>query len=276
MGQDSPCEPDNANRTKGRLPKMDERIKVIIGDESVEFGCVTANALRDRGFCAVTRSSDGTRLPEIIRTEEPDVVIIDSIIPGTDPMELIRQCSRVVNNVRRPFFIIMSAYRSSFLERQIMSFDNAYFCLRPMDADTLAQVIRNAVGYYPAGIKDSCDDIYIAITDILHKIGVPVHIKGYHYLREAIYMGFNDSSLLESVTKCLYPAVAKHFKTTVQGVERAIRHAIETAWSKGDLENIRRIFGYTVSFYKSRPTNSEFIALITDDLLLKYKRDKDT
>ena len=254
---------------------MNERIKVIIGDESLEFGCVTANALRDRGFCAVTRSNDGIRLPEIIRSEEPDVVIIDSIIPGADPAELIRQCSRAVHNVHKPFFIIMSAYRSSFLERQIMSFDNVYFCLRPMDADTLAQVIRNAVGYFPAADNDSSEDIYIAITDILHKIGVPVHIKGYHYLREAILEGFNDSSLLESVTKCLYPAVAKHFNTTTQGVERAIRHAIETAWSKGDMENIHRIFGYTLSFYKNRPTNSEFIALITDNLRLKYKRERD-
>jgi len=188
---------------------MNEKIKVIIGDESKEFGCMLANSLRGRGFFAVTRDNDGLLLLEAIRSEEPDVVIVDSIIPGIDAAELIKRCDSFVH---KPFFIVTSAYRNVFAERQIMSMENAYFMLKPFDCD-----------------------------------------------------------MLESVTKLLYPTVARHFNTTASRVERAIRHAIETAWDRGDLDTIQNLFGYTVSVGKGKPTNSEFIALITDNLRLKYK-----
>lgn len=188
---------------------MNEKIKVIIGDESKEFGCMLANSLRGRGFFAVTRDNDGLLLLEAIRSEEPDVVIVDSIIPGIDAAELIKRCDSFVH---KPFFIVTSAYRNVFAERQIMSMENAYFMLKPFDCD-----------------------------------------------------------MLVNVTKLLYPTVARHFNTTASRVERAIRHAIETAWDRGDLDTIQNLFGYTVSVGKGKPTNSEFIALITDNLRLKYK-----
>lgn len=247
---------------------MNEKIKVIIGDESKEFGCMLANALRGRGFFAVTRDTDGHVLLESIRSEEPDVVIVDCIIPGIDAPELIKRCDSFV---KKPFFIVTSAYRNAFIERQVMSLDNAYFLLKPFDCDMLVNIINSAVTMdaLPEDLTTRAD-MKLVITDIIHQIGIPAHIKGYHYLREAILLSLEDSEMLESVTKLLYPTVAKTFSTTASRVERAIRHAIETAWDRGDLETIQNLFGYTVSVGKGKPTNSEFIALITDNLRLKY------
>lgn len=252
------------------MNNMNEKIKVIIGDESKEFGCMLANSLRGRGFFAVTRDSDGLSLLEAIRSEEPDVVVVDSIIPGIDAPELMRRCE---NFVHKPFFIVTSAYRNVFMEKQIMAMGNAYFMLKPFDADMLATVIRSAAQMeLSPDDPRMAEDLEMVVTDIIHQIGIPAHIKGYHYLREAILLSLDDSEMLESVTKLLYPTVAKRFNTTASRVERAIRHAIETAWDRGDIDTIQNLFGYTVSVGKGKPTNSEFIALITDNLRLKYKK----
>lgn len=249
---------------------VNEKIKVIIGDESKEFGCSLANALRGRGFFAVTRSDD--QLPETIRSEEPDVVIIDAIIPGMDAAELIRRCDGFVH---KTFFIVVSNYRNDFLERQIMSLKNAYLCLRPIDPDTIDRVIRStSEPRLPSDDPRLKDNLEMVVTDVIHQIGIPAHIKGYHYLREAILISLDNPEMLESITKLLYPTVAKSFSTTPSRVERAIRHAIETAWDRGDMDTIQNMFGYTVSVGKGKPTNSEFIALITDNLRLKYRKDR--
>lgn len=249
---------------------MEEKIKVIIGDESKEFGCMLANSLRGRGFFAVTRENDGLKLLDNIRCEEPDVVIVDSVIPGIDAAELIKRCDSFVH---KPFFIVTSAYRNIIAERQIMSAENAYFMLKPFDCDMLVNVINSAAqAEIQSGDPRLAEDMRVIVTDIIHQIGIPAHIKGYHYLREAILLCLDDEDMLESVTKLLYPTVAKRFNTTASRVERAIRHAIETAWDRGDLDTIQNLFGYTVNVYKGKPTNSEFIALITDNLRLKYRK----
>ena len=260
----------NKNKQQEGRMAMNDKIKVIIGDESKEFGCMLANSLRGRGFFAVTRDSDGLLLLEAIRSEEPDVVIVDSIIPGIDAAELIKRCDSFVH---KPFFIVTSSYRNMFAERQIMSMENAYFMLKPFDCDMLTNVIRSAVQMeLPPDDPRLKEDMKVVVTEIIHQIGIPAHIKGYHYLREAILLSLEDEEMLESVTKLLYPTVAKRFNTTASRVERAIRHAIETAWDRGDLDTIQNLFGYTVSVGKGKPTNSEFIALITDNLRLKYKK----
>lgn len=255
------------------MVNSNDKIKVIIGDSSKEFGCMLANSLRGRGFFAVTRDTDGLLLLEAIRSEEPDVVIVDGIIPGIDAAELIKRCDSFVN---KPFFIVTSAYRNAFLERQIMSVENAYFMLKPLDTDMLVNVINSAAKMDMAPDDPRRQtDLKMVVTDIIHQIGIPAHIKGYHYLREAILLSLDDPDMLESVTKQLYPTVAKKFSTTASRVERAIRHAIETAWDRGDLDTIQNLFGYTVSVGKGKPTNSEFIALITDNLRLKYIKSTD-
>lgn len=249
---------------------MSEKIKVIIGDESKEFGCMLANSLRGRGFFAITREGDGYSLLDAIRSEEPDVVIVDSVIPQLDAAELIKRCE---NFVHKPFFIVTSSYRNMFLERQVMSMENAYFMLKPFDTDMIVNVIRGAAEMEMApNDPRRRDDMEMIVTDVIHQIGIPAHIKGYHYLRTAILLSLDDPDMLECVTKQLYPTVAKRFNTTPSRVERAIRHAIETAWDRGDLDTIQNLFGYTVSVGKGKPTNSEFIALVTDNLRLKYKK----
>lgn len=244
-----------------------DKIKVMIGDDSSEFGCTYASTLRSRGFYTLTRAKDGLVLLDAIREEEPDVVIIEAILPGIDAVELIRRTS---DDDRRPFFIVASDFRNDFIEKQIMSCDNAYFVLKPFDVEMLENVI-NSVMQSRSSSPASANDMEVVVTDIIHQIGIPAHIKGYHYLREAILLSLADSEMLESVTKLLYPTVAKKFSTTASRVERAIRHAIETAWDRGDLDTIQTLFGYTVSVGKGKPTNSEFIALITDNLRLKYR-----
>jgi two-component system response regulator (stage 0 sporulation protein A) len=248
---------------------MNEKIKVIIGDESKEFGCMLANSLRGRGFFAVTRDNDGLLLLEAIRSEEPDVVIVDSIIPGIDAAELIKRCDSFVH---KPFFIVTSAYRNVFAERQIMSMENAYFMLKPFEISALGERITSLTqGGMTGRNAPGTENMEIVVTDVIHQLGVPAHIKGYHYLREAILSSIEDPELLESVTKLLYPTVAKRFDTTSSRVERAIRHAIEIAWDRGNLDTLNAFFGYTVNTCKGKPTNSEFIALITDKLRLQHR-----
>lgn len=252
---------------------MSEKIKVIIGDDNPEYGCTLANALITNGYYAITRARDGLILQEAIRKEAPDVVITEAVIPGIDAVELIRRSSQLA---KKPFFIVTASYTNEYIERQIMSFENAYFMLKPFDTAAITNIIHTVCSREYAETECSSavqqrTDMEVVVTDIIHQIGIPAHIKGYHYLREAILLSLDDSEMLESVTKLLYPTVAKTFGTTASRVERAIRHAIETAWDRGDLDTIQNLFGYTVSVGKGKPTNSEFIALITDNLRLKYK-----
>ena len=174
----------------------------------------------------------------------------------------------------RPEFIVTSAYDNPFVEKQVMQNGAAYFMLRPFDVNTLRDRIESVVNKNEndtgSPVNDS-SDMEIVVTDVIHQLGVPAHIKGYHYLREAILSSLADHDLLESVTKSLYPSVASKFQTTSSRVERAIRHAIEIAWDRGNVEILNSFFGYTVNTSKGKPTNSEFIALITDKLRLQYK-----
>ncbi len=156
-----------------------------------------------------------------------------------------------------------------------MSFYNAYFMLKPFDAESFLGVVgrisSTSVDSLAAPSADSGSQIEIVVTDVLHQMGIPAHIKGYHYLREAIILSLADEEMLESITKLLYPTIAERFDTTASRVERAIRHAIETAWDRGDIDVLNGMFGYTVSVGKGKPTNSEFIALITDNLRLRFR-----
>jgi two-component system response regulator (stage 0 sporulation protein A) len=170
--------------------------------------------------------------------------------------------------LKMPAFIITSSYDNEFIERQVMESGAFYYLLKPYDAEDLCSVIKNAMA---EKISNLSDDMEIVVTDIIHQLGVPAHIKGYHYLRTAILYSIEDKNLLDSVTKLLYPTVAGIYETTSSRVERAIRHAIEIAWDRGNIDTLNSFFGYTVDTSKGKPTNSEFIALITDKLRLQYK-----
>lgn len=254
---------------------MINKIKVLIGDDSVEYGIACASSLRGKGLYVVTRPKDGNVILDSIRNDSPDVVVIDAILPHIDAIEMMKKIS--ASGCKKPAFIITSAYDNTFIERQVMQNGASYFMLKPFDVNTLGDRILSLTQDDPKDnpknkINPSGEqDMEIVVTDVIHQLGVPAHIKGYHYLREAILSSLDDPELLESVTKSLYPNVAQKFQTTSSRVERAIRHAIEIAWDRGNLDTLNSFFGYTVNTCKGKPTNSEFIALITDKLRLQYK-----
>ena len=254
---------------------MTNKIKILIGDDSAQYGVACASSLRAMGFFVITRPKDGLTIYDAIKNEQPDVVITDAVMPSFDAIELIRKIQN--SSYQKPLFIITSPYENSFIETQVMNAGASYFMLRPFDIKILGERIKSMLGIDTDISSDSSYtknkqsiNLEIIVTDIIHQIGVPAHIKGYHYLREAIIQSVNDKEMLESVTKLLYPAVAKKFATTPSRVERAIRHAIEIAWDRGDIDTLNSFFGYTINT-GNKPTNTEFIALIADKISLKFK-----
>ena len=218
----------------------------------------------------LTRPKDGTALLETIKSDAPDVVVMDAILPHMDAIELMKKVQ--ASGGKRPQFIVTSAYDNPFIEKQVMQGGAAYFMLKPFEISALGERITSLTqGGMTGRNAPGTENMEIVVTDVIHQLGVPAHIKGYHYLREAILSSIEDPELLESVTKLLYPTVAKRFDTTSSRVERAIRHAIEIAWDRGNLDTLNAFFGYTVNTCKGKPTNSEFIALITDKLRLQHR-----
>ncbi len=253
---------------------MSNTAKILICDDNSEYGEAFYRNLELAGFKYKICPSEGNSLVSEINEYAPDIVLCDMVMPGKDAVSVIEHTNG--GHGRRPFFIVTSFYKSAFVEKQIMSCANAYFMLKPFDAESFLGVVSRismaSVDDFVNGSDDNVSSQFeIAVTDVLHQIGIPAHIKGYHYLREAIMLSLEDNEMLESVTKLLYPTVAEKFKTTSSRVERAIRHAVETAWDRGDVDVLNEMFGYTISVGKGKPTNSEFIALITDNLRLRFK-----
>lgn len=248
---------------------MSPVVKILIADNSAEFSKKMEEAFRARDYSVSKCASDGIAVLGEISAFHPDIVVCDAIMTGANAVEVIERVEQQSAHV--PFFIISMPCRNSCLEQQIMRFQNAYVFIKPFEVDSLLSYIEHIT---PSGVTDFGEDkvhMEMVVTDIIHTIGIPAHIKGYHYLREAIMLAINDSEMLESVTKLLYPTVARKFDTSASRVERAIRHAIETAWDRGDVDVLNKMFGYTINGGKGKPTNSEFIALITDNLRLRFQ-----
>lgn len=251
---------------------MASSTKILICDGNGEYSETFYKNIELSGFKLKTCLSDGNTAYAAIAEFEPDIVLCDAIMPGKDAASLIEKINE--SAAKKPFFIVTSPYKNSFIEQEVLSFRNAYFMLKPFDSDTFIRIVGRITLSEFSEMNSNVDDntrLEMIVTDIIHQIGIPAHIKGYHYLREAIILSINDEEMLESITKMLYPSVAKHFDTTASRVERAIRHAIETAWDRGDVDVLNGMFGYTISVGKGKPTNSEFIALITDNLRLRFK-----
>ncbi|MBQ8514187.1 MAG: sporulation transcription factor Spo0A [Ruminococcus sp.] len=251
---------------------MNHKVKVMIGDDSAEYGIACANRFRSQGLYTVTRKKDGKALLEAIRSDKPDVVIMDAVMVHYDAAEVITRIK--ASGEKAPYFIVTSAYDNAFIERQVMESGAAYFIQKPFDMDMMVKRVQRMLGGEPSGGSGEGNDLELVVTEMIHQLGVPAHIKGYHYLRTAILLSIDDQELLDSITKRLYPAVAKQYDTTSSRVERAIRHAIEIAWDRGNLDTLNAFFGYTVNTCKGKPTNSEFIALITDKLRLQYRSNR--
>ena len=241
--------------------------KILLADSSDEFRLLLRHALEETGeFHVVGDTGDGDEAWELIQQTSPDVVVMDVILPGLDGVSLLQ---RMPKNVKT---IVLSAFCSQNTVQEVMRLGAWYFIPKPAHLDSLLERIRQAVT--PENGTLSLPSLESDVTAIIHEVGVPAHIKGYQYVREAIILAVQDMDVINAVTKVLYPEVAKRFHTTPSRVERAIRHAIEVAWDRGDLETLQSYFGYTVNSAKGKPTNSEFLAMIADRIRL-HKRNQE-
>ncbi len=253
---------------------MENRIKLIITEDAVEFSQENIKILQNFNISAAFCSKDGNELCDRIKHEQPDVVLMDSFMTRLDAIGVMRSIKR--QNIKSPLFIVFSSFHSPVLEREIMSSGASYFVLKPYNMTEMCENIINMVRKGRDNVLNNpimfdTFGIELKVTDILHEIGVPAHIKGYHYLRDSIIMAVERPEIINAVTKQLYPSVAKKYETTSSRVERAIRHAIEVAWDRGDIDVLNSYFGYTIHNDRGKPTNSEFIAMISDKLRLQIK-----
>lgn len=260
-------------------------IRVVIADDNMKM----INTLEKVVSCeediqVVGNAKDGMEAVELIKKEEPDVVLLDVIMPNLDGLGVLEKM-KDENLRKRPSFILLTAMGQENVTEEAFRLGVSYIMLKPFDNQMLLKKIRNVAGVYKqektnSFIKPSKLDIpkqstqyrlEIIVTNIIHEIGVPAHIKGYQYLRDAIILVVKDIDIINSITKQLYPTIAKLYHTTPSRVERAIRHAIEVAWDRGKTDTIEELFGYVITNGKAKPTNSEFIALIADKIRLEYK-----
>ena len=251
---------------------MEHAITVFIADGAEEFCSGLSAALqRAGGFQVVGTAGDGEQAIRMITEKKPEVLVLDLMLSKQDGISVLKAIAAME---RRPITLATSAFLTEYVSSAAANLGVRYLMLKPCDMTALVErleEIRGGESLRPAIRRNDKTSIETMVTGIIHEIGVPAHIKGYQYLREAIIIAVNDMDVINAITKVLYPQVAKTFQTTPSRVERAIRHAIEVAWDRGDLDTLQRFFGYTVSNTKGKPTNSEFIALIADKLQLQLK-----
>lgn len=256
---------------------MGKKLKVVIAENGTELGKSCEKALKGYGMDVIMCEKDGSLLLEKIRTEKPDVVLADIFMQNQDILGVLDQIKKT-DAKERPMIMAMSSFDNPRLEKETLNAGASYYFLKPFDINAMAERIIRLSGWRneisPVVVKDNVvtdPELELMVTEIIHQIGVPAHIKGYHYLREAIILSVKNSEIINSVTKLLYPTVAKNHGTTSSRVERAIRHAIEVAWDRGDIDVLNSYFGYTIQNDRGKPTNSEFIAMISDKLRLRLK-----
>ena len=251
---------------------MEKMKRILLGDLSEESrSWLVSNLEKEADFQVVGQTGDGNELIRLARELKPDAVVMEMVLTGMDGLEVLDELSALKD---RPKILVLSSYIRGNVIGEAAARGADFFLAKPCKLSTVSQRLRQVMS--PGGLeseRESGADLERQVTAIIHEVGVPAHIKGYQYLREAIMIAVEDMDVINAVTKVLYPEVAKTFGTTASRVERAIRHAIEVAWDRGDLETLQKYFGYTVSNAKGKPTNSEFIAMIADRLQLE-RRDR--
>jgi two-component system response regulator (stage 0 sporulation protein A) len=260
---------------------METKTCVLIADPSEDQRMLLSDVLQQEEDLEVAGTApDGMETLALITELNPDVVLLELVLPKLDGLGVLR---KLPETGRRPTVIVVSGFVNEQVVSEASELGAAYFMPKPCDTPALLnrirQLSRSRAGKPPSILRPNTgtpmarqeESLEAVVTEVIHEIGVPAHIKGYQYLREAIILTINDMEIINAVTKVLYPEVAKKFNTTPSRVERAIRHAIEVAWDRGDIETLQRFFGYTVSNIKGKPTNSEFIAMIADCLSLRRK-----
>ena len=248
----------------------------MIADNTEEFCSSLVTALqRSEGFRVVGTANDGEQAVRMILEKQPQILVLDLMLSKKDGLSVLKAISTMD---RKPAVLATSGFITDYVASAAANLGVQYLMLKPCDMTALTERLEELRGGQTvrsfSAAQESKPSIEAMVTSIIHEIGVPAHIKGYQYLREAIIIAVEDMDVINAITKVLYPQVAKAFQTTPSRVERAIRHAIEVAWDRGDLDTLQRFFGYTVSNTKGKPTNSEFIALIADKLQLQLKGSK--
>ena len=267
---------------------MKEKVSVLIADDNQEFSHTLStyiNAQDDMQVVGMAR--DGLEAVNMIESKEPDIAILDVIMPHLDGIGVLEKVNEL-KGTKKPICIMLSAVGQDKITQRAVSLGAEYYMVKPFDIELLIKRIKELKNYKPLknmnyvsreiktqyitveNEKDE-ENLEALVTNLIHEVGVPAHIKGYQYLREAIMMVVKDIDVINQITKSLYPQIAQKFSTTPSRVERAIRHAIEVAWGRGQQEAVESIFGYTISASKGKPTNSEFIAMIADKLRLELK-----
>ena len=267
---------------------------VIVDDNPMILNTLDEVISSEAGLSVIGRADNGKDAIDMIKDTQPDVVLLDLVMPQMDGITVVENIKKKTSMLKNPAFIILSAVGGEQMTEEAFQAGANYFLMKPFDKDILVNKIRR-IGKRPvrpvpgkvleAPLKAATPEeaamnreeymkehLETDITKMLHELGIPAHIKGYQYLRDAISMVVRDREMMEAVTKILYPEIAKKNYTSSSLVERAIRHAIEVAWGRGSLEVIDELFGYTISTGKGKPTNSEFIALIADKICLDYKK----
>lgn len=270
---------------------MSEKIKVLVSDDNQDFAKTLVSYLsKDEDLEIVGTARDGQEAYDKILETKPDIALLDIIMPHLDGLGVLEKLNSA-NLDKKPMCIILSAVGQDKITQRAIELGAQYYIVKPFDISILIKRIKELKYYQPAANRaniigkeikaqyidispineKSRENLEALVTNIIHEVGVPAHIKGYQYLREAIIMVVSDIEMINQITKQLYPEIAEKYKTTPSRVERAIRHAIEVAWGRGKQDIVENIFGYTVSAAKGKPTNSEFIAMIADKLRLELK-----
>ncbi|NLP43264.1 MAG: sporulation transcription factor Spo0A [Peptococcaceae bacterium] len=262
---------------------MAKKVKIIVAEDNRNLCQILQDYIqREDNFELLGVAYNGLEAWELIQKNEPDLIIMDLVMPNLDGLEVLERINSRPS-VPRPKVIMLTAFGHETLTHQAMVMGVDYFILKPFDLEILGKRIKTLtqdveVSNHP--IPQTCSavapvgktvNISVEVTTMMHQLGIPAHVKGYQYIRDAILMVIEDVSLLGAVTKELYPAIAKKYNTAPSRVERGIRHAIELAWERGHMETLKRIFGYSMNIERQKPTNSEFIALLADKLRVMSK-----
>ena len=273
---------------------MNEKITILIADDNADFVTTLVGHLRKENDMEVIGiARDGKEACEKVISMKPDVLLLDVIMPYLDGLGVLEKLN-AQKTEKKPTCIMLSAVGQTKITQKAISLGAEYYVVKPFDIEVLINRIRDIKNYKPTptSTAENCytvretkskyieineidkknqENLEALVTNVIHEIGVPAHIKGYQYLREAIMMVVQDIDIINQITKQLYPEIAEKYRTTPSRVERAIRHAIEVAWARGKNDAVESIFGYTISASKGKPTNSEFIAMIADKLRLEIK-----
>ena len=262
-----------------------DKLNIAIADDNAKvLQLLDKIVSSDEELNVVGKAGNGEDLYDIIKKQEPDVVLLDLVMPKVDGLTVMERVNKDQEIRKHPAFIVITAVGQEKITEDAFDLGADYYILKPFDNEMVINRIKHTrvkkdrnfakvqkVNAYESKKEYMERNLETDVTNIIHEIGVPAHIKGYQYLRDAIIMSVDNREVINSITKVLYPTIAKMNKTTPSRVERAIRHAIEVAWSRGKMDTIDELFGYTIHTGKGKPTNSEFIALIADKIRLEYK-----